>query len=345
MNTNISKISISIKSLLSKATFMQVLALLAVSIIAAMAPDLDRNRFSQPETFIGNQIWMAANLDVATFRNGDPIPEAKTNEEWIDAANAKRPAWCYYDNDPVNGKKYGRMYNWYAVNDPRGLAPAGWHIPSLEEWIQFEKSVEGNVAKMLFECPQGTNGFCTKRGGYRFSNGKFSGLEEFIYLSGSTGETIEGADGKPAPVVWGRGLHVVDRTHMRCGLGKDFGLYVRCIRDSDKMKRLPSGLQYTILKQGHGHAAKRGQQIMLFETTSYQTGQVLYSNEDTTTPVKVLIGGNQATRAVDEALLGMREGEVKLIIAPPNLVKRTEYPSNVHPDSTLVIKLILHKIL
>lgn len=84
---------------------------------------------------------------------------------------------------------------------------------------------------------------------------------------------------------------------------------------------------------------------MLFETTSYRTGEVLYSNENTTTPVKVLIGGNQATKAVDEALVGMREGEVKKIVAPPHLVKRTEYPSNVHPDSTLVIKMILHKIL
>ena len=112
-----------------------------------------------------------------------------------------------------------------------------------------------------------------------------------------------------------------------------------------KMKQLPSGLQYTILKKGNGPKAKTGQEILLFETTSYRTGQVLYSNENTSTPVKVLIGGNQATKAVDEALLGMQEGEVKQIIAPPHLVKRKEYPSNVHPDSALVIKLILHKIL
>lgn len=84
---------------------------------------------------------------------------------------------------------------------------------------------------------------------------------------------------------------------------------------------------------------------MLFETTSYRTGEVLYSNENTSTPVKVLIGGNQATKAVDEALVGMREGEIKKIVAPPYMVKRTAYPSNVHPDSTLVIKMILHKIL
>jgi uncharacterized protein (TIGR02145 family) len=83
---------------------------------------------------IGTQTWMTENLNVSTFRNGDPIPEVKTNEEWKKAGENKQPAWCYYDNDPKNGAKYGKLYNWYAVNDPRGLAPAGWHIPTDEEW-------------------------------------------------------------------------------------------------------------------------------------------------------------------------------------------------------------------
>ena len=112
-----------------------------------------------------------------------------------------------------------------------------------------------------------------------------------------------------------------------------------------KVLKSKSGLQYSILKKGSGPKAKTGQEILLFETTSYRNGTILYSNEQTTKPVKVLIGGNQVTKAVDEGLLGMRTGEVKQIIAPPYLVKRTGYPPNVHPDSTLVIKLILHKIL
>nr|WP_295922167.1 FKBP-type peptidyl-prolyl cis-trans isomerase [uncultured Dyadobacter sp.] len=111
------------------------------------------------------------------------------------------------------------------------------------------------------------------------------------------------------------------------------------------VRKTHSGLQYTKLKKGKGPKAKAGQEILLFETTSYRNGTVLYSNEHSTTPVKVLIGGNQATQAVDEALRGMRAGEVKQIVAPPHLVKRTNYPPNVHPDSTLVIKLILDKIL
>jgi len=89
--------------------------------------------FSQSVT-IGTQTWTTKNLDVSTFRNGDAIPEAKTSEEWKSAGENKQPAWCYYNNDPKHGTKYGKLYNWYAVNDARGLALAGWHVPSDQEW-------------------------------------------------------------------------------------------------------------------------------------------------------------------------------------------------------------------
>ena len=91
------------------------------------------NSFGQSVT-IGTQVWTTKNLDVATFRNGDPIPEAKTDEEWKAAGENKQPAWCYYENNTANGTKYGKLYNWYAVNDARGLAPTGWHVPTDEEW-------------------------------------------------------------------------------------------------------------------------------------------------------------------------------------------------------------------
>ena len=86
------------------------------------------------EVKIGKQVWMAENLNVATFCNGDPIPKAITADEWKKAGKNKQPAWCYYDNDPKNGENYGKLYNWYAVNDPRGLAPIGYHIPSVADW-------------------------------------------------------------------------------------------------------------------------------------------------------------------------------------------------------------------
>ncbi len=98
--------------------------------------------FSQTVT-IGTQVWMIKNLDVATFRNGDPIPQAKTAEEWVKAGENQQPAWCYYDNDPANGAKYGKLYNWYAVNDSRGLAPVGYHIPSDAEWRKLTDFLGG----------------------------------------------------------------------------------------------------------------------------------------------------------------------------------------------------------
>ena len=97
---------------------------------------------------IGTQTWTTENLNVSTFRNGDPIPEAKTDEEWKRADENKQPAWCYYENDPKNGVKYGKLYNWYAVNDPRGLAPAGWHIPTDEEWTTLENQLGDDGKKM-----------------------------------------------------------------------------------------------------------------------------------------------------------------------------------------------------
>jgi uncharacterized protein (TIGR02145 family) len=93
---------------------------------------------------IGTQVWMTKNLDVDHFRNGDAIPQAKTDEEWKRAGENKQPAWCYYNNDPANGVKYGKLYNWYAVNDQRGLAPAGYHVPSDEEWTILSDYLGGS---------------------------------------------------------------------------------------------------------------------------------------------------------------------------------------------------------
>ena len=79
------------------------------------------------------------NLNVDKFSNGESIREAKTDNEWIDALNKKEPAWCNYKNIPTNGQKDGYIYNWYAVNDKRGLAPNGWHVITETEWTQFGK--------------------------------------------------------------------------------------------------------------------------------------------------------------------------------------------------------------
>ena len=91
---------------------------------------------------VGTQMWMRKNLNVDKFRNGTKIPQAKTREEWVKAGILKKPAWCYTDNDPIVGMKMYKLYNWYAATDKRGLAPKGWAIPSLEDWVTFRDEVK-----------------------------------------------------------------------------------------------------------------------------------------------------------------------------------------------------------
>jgi uncharacterized protein (TIGR02145 family) len=126
-----------------KGSKLLMFALIGIVMIVAVYFVLRTNNGStakdQDEQFyktvkIGKQIWMAENLNISTFKNGDPIPEARTNEEWEKAKDEQTPAWCYYDNDPANENKFGKLYNWFALNDPRGFAPKGWHVPSDTEW-------------------------------------------------------------------------------------------------------------------------------------------------------------------------------------------------------------------
>ena len=83
---------------------------------------------------IGKQEWMLKNLDVETYSNGDIILQVKSEEEWYEAGKESKAAWCYYNFDSTYSK-YGKLYNWYAVSDPRGLAPKGFRIPNDDDWM------------------------------------------------------------------------------------------------------------------------------------------------------------------------------------------------------------------
>ena len=99
--------------------------------------------FQAPTAVIGTQQWMRQNLDIETYRNGDVIPQVTDPAVW---GNLTTGAWCYYNNDPANGAIYGKLYNWYAVTDPRGLAPQGWHISTGAEWATLKDFLGGDVA-------------------------------------------------------------------------------------------------------------------------------------------------------------------------------------------------------
>ena len=123
------------------------------------------------EVTIGKQVWMVENLNIDKFRNGDLIPQAITNEEWKKAGKNKQPAWCYYDNNQKNGAKYGKLYNWYAVNDSRDMAPKDWHIPSDAEWTEIQKQ--------LLDSKNSKIGLFNKYSGFRLSQGKFNWIDNY----------------------------------------------------------------------------------------------------------------------------------------------------------------------
>jgi len=186
---------------------------------------------NKPTVVIGNQEWMSENLNVTTFRNGDPIPHAQTDEEWKKAGDNGKPAWCYYDNDPENGKKYGMLYNWYAVNDTRLLTPKGWHVPTDGEWsdlIDFlgGEKVAGKKMKSLagWIDNNGTNEsrFNGLPGGCRFDNGSCKNVGRI----GSWWSSVEESG------AWLRDLNFSSCNSYSSGIfNKKNGLSVRCLRD------------------------------------------------------------------------------------------------------------------
>lgn len=183
---------------------------------------------------IGKQVWMIDNLNVDKFRNGDPILHAQSAEEWINAGKNKQPAWCYHTNDSVNGEKYGKLYNWYAVIDPRGLAPKGWHVPSDSEWTALVQYLGGwwsAAYKMKSssgwkDMGNGSNssGFSGLPGGCRSSyDGHFNSIGEYGYWWSSTECNTVSA--------WTRHLFSAVNSVFRYNLGKEDGYSVRCLRD------------------------------------------------------------------------------------------------------------------
>jgi uncharacterized protein (TIGR02145 family) len=179
---------------------------------------------------IGTQTWTSKNLDVSTYRNGDVIPEVQDSNAW---ANLKTGAWCYYENKVSNGKKYGKLYNWYAVNDPRGLAPKGYHIPTDAEWTiltdylggEYKAGTKMKSASGWKGNGNGTNtsGFSCIPGGGRFSYGTFDFIDDFFYLWSSTEGNADDA--------WYRYLDYDSGDVKRISYFKFLGFSVRCIKD------------------------------------------------------------------------------------------------------------------
>jgi len=143
--------------------------------------DIDGNEIYT--VIIGKQEWTVHNLNTEHFRNGDAIQQATTAEEWVNAWKEKRPAWCYYEGKKPSNRFVGKLYNFYAMTDPRGIAPEGWRVPSPKDWVEMITTLgglgaAGKCLKFMYGWAYdntGTNssGFRAFPGGYRVVNGDF----------------------------------------------------------------------------------------------------------------------------------------------------------------------------
>lgn len=193
-------------------------------------------------TEICNQGWMTHNLGVSTYRNGDSIPNVSDARVWM---TLKTGAWCWYDNDSVTySAKYGKLYNWYAVNDPRGLAPEGWRIPSYMEWVTLDSCIgmdslgfriRGQGWPVPPTSADNSSGLNVLPGGLRSDSGMFrmNGDGAVFWVTDPGGESETSCY---------RVVHYTNRSGiqvMATGWGytdKSHGYSVRCVRDKTQAR-------------------------------------------------------------------------------------------------------------
>jgi uncharacterized protein (TIGR02145 family) len=188
-----------------------------------------------PNVVIGTQRWSTINLDVTTYRDGTPIPQVTDPTEW---QNLTTGAWCYLNNDPANGAIYGKLYNWYAVNNTvnGGLAPVGQHIPTDTEFTTLTtflggefvaggKMKEIGTSHWFSPNSDATNssGFTGLPGSYRDDNGTFLNSGFFGVWWSLTEFDIT--------LAFYRLLTYYDGNFLRSPNNKEYGFSVRCIID------------------------------------------------------------------------------------------------------------------
>jgi uncharacterized protein (TIGR02145 family) len=184
---------------------------------------------------IGSQIWMAENLRTTIYRNGDPIPEITDSLTWI---NLNTGAYCNYNNTERTDTicTYGRLYNWFAVNDARNIAPEGWHVPSLDEWLTMVEYLGNDTIaadkmketgslhwkKGWNEKATNASGFTAIPGGYRPKG--FVSMGEFGYWWTAT-------EGGANDRAWHQHLYYFGDWVGGCDCPKIYGKSIRLIKD------------------------------------------------------------------------------------------------------------------
>jgi uncharacterized protein (TIGR02145 family) len=147
-------------------------------VIENTVTDIDGNIYTPVR--IGEQWWMAENLKVTHFRNGEAIAYVENNNEW---ASRSQGAYCFYENDDVYKDVYGLLYNWYAVNSPLNIAPKGWHVASDDEWNELEIYLGMDVSETAYVGFRGNDqGAQLRDGNFSALCGGFRGVEGYSAL-------------------------------------------------------------------------------------------------------------------------------------------------------------------
>jgi uncharacterized protein (TIGR02145 family) len=194
--------------------------------------DIDGNRYNN--VTIGKQVWMTSNLRVTHYRNGDPIVNGTTGLFWGTASNPG--AYSFANGDAKNDPAYGKYYNVQAINDPRNIAPIGWHIPTDEEWKILEINqgmsredaddidrhlLRGNIGQKLMQ--GGSSGLSLQLLGYRGQGSDYEGFNEVALYWASTKS--------PENRNWARGVAFDDDNKVLRNYYISLGLAVRCVKD------------------------------------------------------------------------------------------------------------------
>jgi uncharacterized protein (TIGR02145 family) len=185
------------------------------------------------EITIGTQVWSCKNLDVDHYSNGDTIPQVNDPNDWYSLTSG---AWCYYNNSDSLGAIYGKLYNWYAVNDPRGLAPAGWRIPSDTDWsiltiyLGYNHIAGGNLKETGTVHWQSPNFGATNEVGFTALPGGARGARGTCIDLGITGYWWTSSDYYQTHK-WGRYISNDTTIIYKHDYGILVGLSVRCVKN------------------------------------------------------------------------------------------------------------------
>jgi len=277
-----------------------------------LVSDIDGNLYHTVK--IGSQTWMVENLKVSRYRNGDKIPNVTDNTAW---SKLNSGAWCNYDNDSTNERKFGKLYNWNAIFDKREIAPTGWRVPTAYEWDVLSENLGGdvNAAAKIREVGMkdwiksryhantpivGTNtsGFTALPAGQRTGDGTFFGFREYCAWWSST---IDNATDNYVKA-FSRSIDNSKTNFIENTERFQSGLSIRCIKDevTQTLTETVNGISF---------------EMVIVKGGSFNMGSISGEKDEipshNVTLSNYAIGQTEVTQALWKAVMGKNPSKIK----------------------------------